>query len=303
MVVNKFMCNNIMLKNKTLPLYEQNGIYNLKKRKYKNVDTLHEFNMMTQVLTKNVRCGSLWDSIKNFFKKAKDFGQKTMNFIDSNPLTSTLKDVAFDYVQNKTGVDPSMYYDTTKTLLNNDSKTNITNLTNAATKTLTDTYQKYKNKPKNTTSTTGSKKQQLTTFMKDLGNNLIKELPKESTTIQRNVDLFANGLNELSSGSINLDVWKRKGPLFLLAETNQKASGMVDVKVPERLKEFIKNRFKISDVRLPPTMKKLLLSVKSPAVSVASAPSSGRLHLGNGDNEGCGKKTNEKYAKLLASLK
>jgi ribosome-associated translation inhibitor RaiA len=257
--------------------------------------------MMTQVLTKNVRCGSLWDSIKNFFKKAKDFGQKTMNFIDSNPLTSTLKDVAFDYVQNKTGVDPSMYYDTTKTLLNNDSKTNITNLTNAATKTLTDTYQKYKNKPKNTASTTGSKKQQLATFMKDLGNNLIKELPKESTTIQRNVDLFASGLNELSSGSINLDVWKRKGPLFLLAETNQKASGMVDVKVPERLKDFIKNRFKISDVRLPPTMKKLLLTSKAPAVS--AAPSSGRLHLGNGDNEGCGKKTNEKYAKLLASLK
>ena len=69
MVVNKFMCDNIMIKNKTLPLYEQNGIYNLKKRKYKNIDTLHEYNMMTQVLTKNVRCGSLWDTIKNIFKK------------------------------------------------------------------------------------------------------------------------------------------------------------------------------------------------------------------------------------------
>lgn len=295
------MCNNIMLKNKTLPLYEQNGIYNLKKRKYKNVDTLHEFNMRTQVLTKNVRCGSLWDSIKNLFKKAKDFGQKTMNFIDSNPLTSTLKDVAFDYVQNKTGVDPSMYYDTTKTLLNTDTKTNMTNLTNAAAKTLTDTYQKYKNKPKNTTSTTGSKKQQLTNFMKDLGNNLIKELPKESSTISRNIDLFASGLNELSSGSINLDVWKRKGPLFLLAESSQKSSGVVDVKVPDRLKDFIKNRFKISDVRLPPTMKKLLLSSKGP---VASTPTStGRLHLGNGETKECGKKTNEKYAKLLETLK
>lgn len=330
MVVNKFMCDNIMIKNKTLPLYEQNGIYNLKKRKYKNVDTLHEYNMTTQVLTKNVRCGSLWDTIKNIFKKGKDIAKKTFDYIDNSPLLNTVKDIGFDYIQQKTGVNPNDYYNITKTVVNNDPATNTQYLTDVATKTLTDTYQKYKNRPPTKPGQKGpSKKDQLKTFMKDFSNNLTTSYPQYKNTISNNYNAFANGIDEISAGSINLDVWKKKAPLFLMSNMVNKGNGKCGNIMEDKIKEIIKNRFKIDDLRLPPTMKKILekhhpkIGIqtddirKREATQNQSTTSSGRLHLGHGDEsmkdsgrlhlgnggEKSGKKANEKYAKLLAALK
>jgi hypothetical protein len=326
MVVNKFMCDNIMVKNKTLPLYEQNGIYNLKKRKYKNLDTLHEYNLTTQVLTKNVRCGSLWDTIKNIFKKGKNIAQKTFNYIDNSPLLNTVKDIGFDYIQQKTGINPNDYYDVAKTVVNSAPQQNAQYLTDVATKTLTDTYQKYKNKSATNSYTKPgqkgpSKRDQLKTFMKDFSNNLVNSYPDQQRIIKQNMNAFSQGIDSISAGSINLDVWKKKAPLFLLSSISQKGNGKCGNDMSEKIKEILKNRFKISDLRLPPTMKRLL-TIKASGDELSTGNelstgrlymghgdesngtnSSGRLHLGNGDASKSGKKANDKYAKLLAALK
>lgn len=327
MVVNKFMCDNIMIKNKTLPLYEQNGIYNLKKRKYKNINTLHEYNMVTQVLTKNVRCGSLWDTIKNVFKKGKNFLKDTMNFIDNSPLLNTVKDIGFDYIQQKTGINPNDYYDITKTVVNSTPQQNAQYFTDVASKTLTDTYNKYKNRPSTKPGQKGpSKRDHLKTFMKDLTNNLTTSYPQYKNTISNNYNAFANGIDELSSGSINLDAWKKKAPLFLMSNMVDKGNGKCGNIMEDKVKEILKNRFKITDLRLLPTMKKILeklhpkigiqtdniIKRKTPDETISSGrlhlgngeqESTGRLHLGNGTELSSGKKANDKYAKLLAALK
>lgn len=306
MVVNKFMCDNIMIKNKTLPLYEQNGIYNLKKRKYKNIDTLHEYNMTTQVLTKNVRCGSLWDTIKRIFKKGKDVAKKTFNYIDNSPLLNVVKDIGFDYIQDKTGINPNDYYNVARDVATNDTNVNVQQLSNATAKTLADTYKKYKDNKKNNTVKGPTKKEQLKTFMSDFSNNLKNSLPEQKQTIQRNIDLFASGIDGLSSGSINLDVWKKKAPLFLLSNMTQKSNGKCGNDMSGSIKDILKNRFKITDFRLPPTMKKLLeQGVSNNGKNSSGAElSTGRLYMGRGgDVSTGGKKANDKYAKLLAALK
>lgn len=308
MVVNKFMCDNIMIKNKTLPLYEQNGIYNLKKRKYKNIDTLHEYNMTTQVLTKNVRCGSLWDTIKNIFKKGKKFAKDAFNFIDNSPLLNTVKDIGFDYIQQKTGINPNDYYDVAKTVVNSTPTQNAQYFTDVATKTLTDSYNRYKNNVDQRNKKPGqkgpTKKEQLKTFMNDLSNNLKTSLPEQKQTIQRNIDLFSSGIDSVSAGSINLDVWRRKGPLFLLSNMTRKSNGKCGNTISDKIKDILKNRYKIIDFKLPPTMKKML-EENIAMTSSGDELSTGRLHMGNGGESKSkgGKKANDKYAKLLAALK
>ena len=298
------MCDNIMLKNKTLPLYEQNGIYNLKKRKYKNIDTLHEYNMTTQVLTKNVRCGSLWDKIKNIFKKGKDITKKTFDYIDNSPLLNTVKDIGFDYIQQKTGINPNDYYNISKTIVNNDAPKNSQYITDVVTKTLTDSYDKYKNRTPPKPGQKGpTKKDQLKSFMKDFSNNLINSYPDQQKTIKQNMNSFSQGIDSLSAGSINLDVWKKKAPLFLLSTISQKGNGKCGNDMSEKIKEVLKNRFKISDLRLPPTMKKLLTKGSGEELSSGNEVSTGRLYMGHGEESKSGKKSNEKYAKLLAALK
>lgn len=306
MVVNKFMCNNIMIKNKTLPLYEQNGIYNLKKRKYKNIDTLHEYNMMTQVLTKNVRCGSLWDTIKNIFKKGKDVVKKTIDYVDRSPLLNTVKDIGFDYIQQKTGINPNDYYNVAKTVVNNDTNSNAQYLTDVATKTLTDSYNRYKNnqsKSKNNNQKGGpTKKDQLKDFMKTFSDNLIQQMPEQKETIQQNRSIFASGIDDIASGSINLDVWKKKAPLFLLSNMVQKGNGKCGNEMSGSVKDILKNKFKIMDMRLSPTMKKLLEKGNGRLyMGRGDELSTGRLHMGRGEDKS-GKRANDKYAKLLASL-
>lgn len=308
MVVNKFMCDNIMIKNKTLPLYEQNGIYNLKKRKYKNIDTLHEYNMTTQVLTKNVRCGNLWDTIKRIFKKGKDVAKKTFNYIDNSPLLNVVKDIGFDYIQDKTGINPNDYYNVAKDVATSDTNVNIQQMSDATAKTLADTYQKYKqnrqNQKKNPNIKGPTKKEQLKTFMSDFSNNLMNSLPEQKPTIKHNVDLFSSGLDSLSSGSINLDVWKKKAPLFLLSSISPKGNGKCGNDMSDKIKDILRNRFRITDFRLPPTMKKIL--EQGVSKSLGSEVSTGRLYMGHGGEStqsSTGKKANDKYAKLLAALK
>ncbi len=304
MVVNKFMCNNIMIKNKTLPLYEQGGVYNLKKRKYKNIDTLHQYNMTTQVLTKNVRCGNLWDTIKRIFKKGKDITKKVFNYVDNSPILDAVKDIGFDYIQQKTGINPNDYYNITRDVVNSDLNTNVKNVTTSAAKTLRDTYDKYKTqKTKPNNKNAPSKKEQLKTFITDFSNNLMKQIPEEKETIKHNVDLFASGIGEISAGSINLDVWKKKAPLFLVSSIATKGNGKCGNNLSDKVKAMLKNKYNILDFRLPPTMKRILEKDAKGRLYLGHGDelSTGRLHLGNGEKSG--KKSNDKYAKLLAALK
>ena len=300
MVVNKFMCDNIMIKNKTLPLYEQNGIYNLKKRKYKNIDTLHEYNMRTQVLTKNVRCGSLWDTIKNIFKKGSKIAKDTINYIDRSPLLNTVKDIASDYVYEKTGINPNDYYNVARDVVNSDSATNIQKFTDNAAKTLMDTYQQHKKKKPTTNSKTGqpTKREQLKNFMKDYANNLMTQVPEEKKTIKQNIDLFSSGIDEVSAGGLNLDTWKKKAPLFLLSKLQDNGKGKCGNIMSDKIKDMLRNKFRIMDLKLTPTMKKLLQGNGRLYQGRGDEVSTGRLDLGRG-----GKKSNDKYAKILAALK
>lgn len=299
MPTNKFLANNIMIKNKSLPLYERNGIYNLKMRKYKNLDTLHAFTLNTSVLTKNVKCGSLWDTIKNIFKKGKNAVKKTMDYIDTNPLFSTVKDIASDYVYEKTGVNPNDYYGIAKQVVNSDDSSTMKALTETANKTIKNMYENRK-KPVKPGVKGPSKKEQLKTFMTDFSQNLAKQIPEEKKTITDNISMFSEGINELASGSINLDVWKKKAPLFLLSNLDAKGGNLIN----EKIKDILKKTYKITDMRLPPTMKKILMKGSTGRLYQGHGDelSEGRLHQGSGDDEGCGKKQNLKYAKLLASL-
>lgn len=300
MPTNRFIANNIMLKNKTLPLFEKNGIYNIKMRKYKNLDTLHEYSLQTAVLTKNVKCGSLWDTIKKIFNKGKKVVGNAMKVINNNPLLSTVKDIASDYVYQKTGVNPNDYYNMANQIVNtNDNQQILNALTNSATKAVKNAYESRK-KPKEQGTKGPSKREQLKTFMTDFSQNLAQQIPSEKETIKNNMSLFSQGIDDIACGSINLEVWKKKAPLFLLSTLNSKGGNIIH----DKMKEFIKAKYRINDVRLPPTMKKLLMKGSEGRLYQGRGPelSEGRLYQGRGDDEGCGKKQNLKYAKLLASL-
>lgn len=297
MVANKFMCNNIMIKNKTLPMFERNGIYNLKKRKYKNIDTLVEYNMKTQVLSKNVRCGSLWDSIKSIFKKGKNFVKKTMDFIDNSPILSTVKDIASDYVQEKTGINPNDYYNITKDVVNMTPENIGKTLVDTTAKTLTNQYNQYKERKKNPSKTgKPSKRDTIRNVMTDYKNNMIQTMPQYKSVIDSNYNSFSQGLDDLSAGALNIETWKKKGPLFLISQRAVGGKGKV---LDERIKEILRKNYKLTDFKLTPTMNKLLAS-----------QANGRLYQGRGDevssgeNEtSTGKKNNAKYLRVLNSLK
>ena len=81
--------------------------------------------------------------------------------------------------------------------------------------------------------------QMLKNFMNDFSNNLMKSLPEQKTTIKHNTDLFASGVDSLSSGSINLDVWKKKAPLFLLSSISQKGNGKCGNDMSDKIKDIL----------------------------------------------------------------
>lgn len=300
MVANRFLCDNIMIKNKTLPLFEQNGIYNLKKRKYKNIDTLHEYNIRTQVLSKNVRAGSLWDTIKNIFKKGTKIAKDAIHYIDNSPVLSTVKDIASDYIQEKTGINPNDYYNIAKDVVNMSPQQLSNTATDAAVKTMKDQYQQHKQRvaerKKNPNAKQPTKREQVKNIMTNYKDNLIKSIPEYKNVVQENFDLFSNGLDNLSAGSLNIETWKKKGPLFLLSMKGRGGKNAID----EKVKDFLKRVHHLTDFRLTPTMNSLLKI--APKLSTGEE-SEGRLHLGNGEELSSGKRNNEKYLKVLSSLK
>lgn len=292
------MCDNIMIKNKTLPLFEKNGIYNLKKRKYKNIDTLHEYNIRTQVLTKNVKCGNLWDTIKRIFKKGTRFAKDAFNYIDKSPILSTVKDIASDYVAEKTGINPNDYYNVAKDVINMKPEEITEGVSESVAKTMKDQYQKHKERvnerKKNPNAKKPTKREIVKDIMTNYKNNFISSMPEQKETISKNFELFSNGLSDLSAGSLNPEIWKKKGPLFLLSNIGKGGKPTID----DHIKDILKKKLRITDFKLTPSMNKLLKS---------TTESNGRLYMGRGDESSgevsTGKKNNDKYLKVLNSLK
>lgn len=296
------LCDNIIIKNKVLPLYENNGIYNLKKRKFKQMKNLHEFNMNTSILTDKVKAGNLWGNIKKIFRKGKKFVKDAINYVDQSPLLSTVKDVASEYIAEKTGINPNDYYNVARNVVNSTDKQLKDAATNAAVKTIKDFSEKRKTKKKNNTSQ-NSKRQEIKSIMTDYKNNLIKEIPQETQKINNNYSLFAQGIAEgvhLPLSALKLDLWKKWGPMFLLADKSSGKCGSI-------ASDLLKTKYKLTRLNLPKTLKDMLNNIN---VSKGEETSNGRLYMGRGEEEkqyvptsAGSKKKNEKYMKLLASLK
>ena len=288
------LCDNIIIKNKTLPLYENNGIYNLKKRKFKHRKNLHEFNMNTAVLTKKVKAGNLWGTIKNVFKKGKKFVKDAMNYVDNSPILSTIKDTASEYIAEKTGINPNDYYNAAKNLINMmPEQKQIQPQTQ---------QQKPQTKKKKDTTKTKNKQDEIKSIMTNYKNNLIKEIPNEAPNINKNYsNMLAIGLAEgmsLPLAARKSELWRKWGPMFLLADSSTGKCGSV-------ASDLLKTKYNLQRLVLPKTLKDLLMKLNK-------KDGNGRLYMGRGEEEkksttlpagSSTKKKNEKYMKLLASLK
>ena len=116
MPVNSFLVQGNMIKHKTLPFYET-CILNYDIRRRTNPMKVKEFMYEQGTIRPIMHAGSLWEKVKNFFKKGKNAITKTMDFIDNNEVLKGFKDSALDYIGNKTGVDVNKIYDTTHQIM------------------------------------------------------------------------------------------------------------------------------------------------------------------------------------------
>lgn len=294
--MNRMLCDNIIIKNKTLPLYEHNGIYNLKKRKFKQMKNLHEFNMNTSVLTNKIKSGNLWTGIKKFLKKGKKFVKDAFNYIDNSPILSTVKDVASDIIQEKTGINPNDYYDIGRNIVNSSNK----ELKDASTKAVVNTIKNAADRRKENKKT-GKKsntREEIKNIMTDYKNNLISQIPDQKQRITTNFDIFSSGIAEGAGAPLSAlkpTLWKKWGPMFLMADRSTGKCGSVE-------SDLLKTKYNLSRLILPKTLKDIL--GRNLKISPKPTSSNGRLYMGRGEEEASGsKKKNEKYMRLLASLK
>ena len=116
MPVNSFLVQGNMIKHKTLPFYET-CILNYDIRRRTNPMKVKEFMYEQGTIRPIMHAGSLWEKVKNFFKKGKNAITKTMDFIDNNEVLKDFKDSALNYIGNKTGVDVNKIYDTTHQIM------------------------------------------------------------------------------------------------------------------------------------------------------------------------------------------
>lgn len=116
MPVNAFLVQGNMIKHKTLPFYET-CILNYDIRRRTNPAKVKEFMFEQGTIRPVMHAGSLWDKVKNFFKKGKNALTKTMDFIDKNEVLKGFKDSALNYLGQKTGVDVNKIYDTTHQIM------------------------------------------------------------------------------------------------------------------------------------------------------------------------------------------
>lgn len=241
---------NNMIKKKYLPFYEDQQL-NFYIRSRSNPEKVKEFYTESAVLRPVMHSGNLWNTIKNLFKKGKDFTKKTMDFIDNTPILKDLKDIGFDMIKEKTGVDPGVYYDTAK------------NVINKITPTKPKQQQQNYNPPQPKQPSYDYNQQ-----LKNYYQNIIQspQLPQVyKPQVEQNYKAFSLG-SELAGG--NQTIMRNLPKLLLISKSNR---GGYTIK-----KDFkpLLDKFGIKTLALPKTLKDFIEKVNN--------KSNGRLYLGNG---------------------
>lgn len=279
MPANKFLLTGNVIKKKNLPFFETETL-NFYIRTKRNPNFIREYYQESNILKPVLHAGSFWSTLKKGFKKGKNILNKTMDFIDSNPITSTLKDIGFDYLQQKTGFNPNDIYNTTRNIINM-TPTDVKNTTN---KLIQTTAKHIKNKHINKNNTS----------YKDLLNNyyedLTKSIPKYQSQIKENFNLLSSG-SEVATGlsSSQFETIKRNIPKMLLMARGPKGG----LSINEMFKPYLV-KYGIKTLTLPKTVKDFITKLAN--------KSTGRLYQGRGEEVSTGNKI-DRYNEILNKLK
>lgn len=251
------LSQNNMIKKKYLPFYEDQQL-NFYIRSRSNPEKIKEFYNSTAVLHPTLHAGNLWTTIKNIFKKGKDFTKNAIDYIDNSPLLSTVKDIGFDMIKEKTGVDPTVYYNTTRDVINMD-KNNANKLINKFTDTTKKNVHNYITRDK-----TKQPKYDYKEALKQYYNDIVETVPQYKPQVKQNYDTFSLG-SELAGG--NQTILRNIPKLLLLSKSSR---GGYTIK-----KEFLPvlKKFDIKTLTIPKTLKDFIDKVNI-------QKSNGRLYLG-----------------------
>lgn len=256
MPVSMLSLNN-MTKKKFLPFYEDQQL-NFYIRSRSNPEQVKEFYNESAVLRPVLHSGSLWSAIKRIFKKGKKIAKNTFDYIDSSPLLNTIKDIGFDVIKEKTGIDPTDYYNTARNVVNmnqNDAKKVLNKVVDTTKQKVHNYVTRDKNKPNNF---------DYNKTLKDYYNDIVQTVPEYKPQVKQNYELFSLGA-ELAGG--NQTIIKNIPKLLLMTKSNR---GGYTIK-----KDFkpLLNKFGIKTLTLPKTLKDFINKVEN-------QKNSGRLHLG-----------------------
>lgn len=267
---NQFLINGNMIKKKTLPFYEDNQL-NFYIRSRSNPLKVREFYEESKILKPTMHAGNLWTTIKKIFKKGKDYAQKTMDFVDNSPLLNTIKDIGFDYIQNKTGYDVGDYYNTAKNVINmtKDDATKVVKQLGDTTRNQLNKY--YKTQQDAKKNNKPAPKFNYKDTLKQYYNDIVQTVPQYQPAVKQNFDLFSSGLdNYVSSGGKLNDTVNRNLIKFLVLHKTPKGYGIHKDFKDILLKHGLKTL----------TVPKVLQQI---ADKVLTEKSKGRLNLGSGD--------------------
>ena len=272
-----------MIKKKTLPFYEDNQL-NFYIRSRSNPLKVREFYEESKILKPTMHAGNLWTTIKKIFKKGKDYAQKTMDFVDNSPLLNTIKDIGFDYIQNKTGYDVGDYYNTAKNVINmtKDDATKVVKQIGDTTRNQLNKY--YKTQQEAKKNNKPAPKFNYKDTLKQYYNDIVQTVPQYQPAVKQNFDLFSSGLdNYVSSGGKLNDTVNRNLIKFLVLHKTSKGY----VTVPKVLQQ-------IAD--------KVLTEKSKGRLNLGSGDElsgKGRLNLGSGE---CSGTKTQRYNEILKKL-
>lgn len=285
-------------KPKTLPLYEEDNRLNFYIRSRRSPYMVQSYFSESNVLHPVLHGGNFWTGIKKFFKKGKNALKNTMDFIDQSPLLSTIKDIGFDYIKSKTNVDPNMFYDTTRNVVN----MNKQNFQDLGKKMINTTYKTVKD------NLTNNQKTNYKNLLKNYYDDIVQTVPQYKSQVSQNYNLFSSG-NEIS-GSDNEVILRNLPKLLVMSKTS---SGNFTVK-----KEFqpLLLKYGIKTLTVPKTLKdfahKVMMASNGRLNLGSGEESQGRLNLGKGNSiqppkqnttGGSTKNKYNRYNEILEKLK
>lgn len=256
---NRFLLDGNIGKPKTLPFYEESNRLNFYIRSRRKPHEVMEFYDQINTLRPVMHAGNLWTTIKKIFKKGKNFTKNAIDYIDQSPLLNTIKDIGFDVIKEKTGIDPNVYYDTARNVINVD-KNNVNKTLNKMMDTTKNTIHNY------LTDKTENKKFDYKTLLNNYYKDISQTVPQYQPQVKQNFDLFSSGV-ELS-GSNNEVILRNIPKLLMMSKSSR---GTYTIK-----KEFKPLLFKygIKTLTVPKTLKDFTEQVIN--------HSKGRLNLGHG---------------------